>query len=117
MSRNAGSNLIVLCLRSDKCVKQRGPGQSNWDKKKKRGVVAYSIAAGMNIDFKANDFVNWCILSPHVVDGFVLVFVQLDISSLWWQVKKMDSASCYFFLSVCLVQVLQLDLTVQRHSL
>lgn len=82
MSRNAGSSLIVLCSRPDKCVKQRGPGQSNWDKKKKKkGAVPYSIAAGMNIDFRANDFVNWCILSPHVVDGFVLVFVQLDISS------------------------------------
>lgn len=58
-----------------------GPWPIKPGSKKKKGAVPYSIAAGMNIDFRANDFVNWCIHSPHVVDGFVLVFVQLDISS------------------------------------
>lgn len=85
MSRNAGSSLIALCSRSDKCVRLRGPGQSNQDKKK--GAGPYSIAAGMSIDFGANDFVNRCVLSPHVADGFVLLLVQLEIFLLLWRIK------------------------------
>lgn len=38
--------------------------------------------------FGANDFVNRCVLSSHVADGFVVVFVQLEILLLLWQVKR-----------------------------
>lgn len=52
----------------------------------------------MSIDLGANDFVNRCVLSPHVADGFVLVLVQLDIFFVAVASKKMDSAPFFFSL-------------------
>lgn len=62
----------------------------------KKGAVPYSIAVGMNIDFRANDFVNWCVLSPHVADGFVLVFVTTGY--FFFMVASYNNGFCVFFL-------------------